>query len=96
MQARTQTAAGSTPHGCDSLQRLRVQARPHTVAAHWAYGYRRAYWQEQRGDQLVVEAEPAVDDALGGHDGECLDVELLGGVRGVGLGVGVGLGLGLG
>ena len=28
--------------------------------------------QEERGDELVVEAEPPADDALGGHDGEGL------------------------
>ena len=28
--------------------------------------------QEERGDELVVEAEPPTDDALGRHDGEGL------------------------
>ena len=28
--------------------------------------------QEERGDELVVEAEPPTDDTLGGHDGKGL------------------------
>ena len=28
--------------------------------------------QEERGDELVVEAEPPTDNALSGHDGEGL------------------------
>ena len=28
--------------------------------------------QEERGNELVIKAEPPVDDALGGHDGEGL------------------------
>ena len=32
----------------------------------------REHRQEERGDKLVVEAEPPTDDALGRHDGKGL------------------------